>query len=179
MNLKKDSKPFHQYISNHTKYKSKVGPLKVTQDNEETKILDDDTEIANALNDTLGSVFVSDENINELPHTVKLPCNSPLSNIIFYEHKVSEAITKLRPGTAPGPDGIRAKIIIELNQQISPILTRILNLSMQTGKIPSQWKLSNVAPIFKSGNTHDPSNYRGVSMEDLLLKIGEKLLKNH
>ena len=83
MNLKKDSKPFHQYISNHTKYKSKVGPLKVTQDNEETKILDDDTEIANALNDTLGSVFVSDENINELPHTVKLPCNSPLSNIIF------------------------------------------------------------------------------------------------
>ena len=34
-----------------------------------------------------------------------------------------------------------------------------------------------MAPIFKKGNTHDPENYRGVSMEDLLLKIGEKLVK--
>ena len=108
--------------------------MKIIRPNNEEKVLDDDLEIANALNETLGNVFVKDDNISELPNTAKLPCGSPLSNIIFYEHKVSEVIQKLIPNKAPGPDGIRARIIIELNAQITPTLTKILNLTMQTGK---------------------------------------------
>lgn len=29
LNIKKNSKPFHAYISNRTKYKAQIGPLKI------------------------------------------------------------------------------------------------------------------------------------------------------
>ena len=62
----KESKHFHQYISNYTKCKSKVRPLKDIEDNKEVQILDDDTEIVHALNETFWSVFDSVYNITEL-----------------------------------------------------------------------------------------------------------------
>jgi len=45
--------------------------------------------------------------------------------------------------------------------------------------VPRDWKLANVAPIFKGGSRKDPGNYRPVSLTSHISKIFEKILKEH
>lgn len=89
----------------------------------------------------------------------------------------SYALHKLRLTTAPRPDGIRARMLIELSNDIGPILATILNETMTSGILPDQWKLSNIAPIFRKYNPSDAGKYREVAMDDLMLKSGENWAK--
>ena len=61
---------------------------------------------------------------------------------------------------------------------ISDSLCDIFNLSIATGVFPDSWKVARVAPIFKSGQTDDQSNYRPISVLPVLSRIFEKLIFN-
>ena len=61
-------------------------------------------------------------------------------------------------------------------QFISPILEIIFNKSLQTGQVPNDWKEANVAPIFKKGDKHNPSNYRPISLTCIISKCMEHIL---
>ncbi len=50
----------------------------------------------------------------------------------------------------------------------------MINLSIQTGIIPKNWKLARVTPIFKEGDRVDPLNYRPISVLPVLMKIIER-----
>ncbi|KAK9674832.1 hypothetical protein QE152_g40822, partial [Popillia japonica] len=39
-------------------------------------------------------------------------------------------------------------------------LTKIMQFSMEEGKLPQQWKESTVIPVYKKGDKFDPENYR-------------------
>lgn len=67
----------------------------------------------------LGSVSIDDSNIKKFLFTPKLHCNTPLDNVYFREYQLYDVIKKLKPGTAPGPDTIKAKFIIELKSMAS------------------------------------------------------------
>ena len=58
---------------------------------------------------------------------------------------------------------------------ITPSLTKLLNLSIQSGRFPEAWKLSSVVPISKGNEHESPSNYRPIS----LLSVTSKLLERH
>ena len=49
---------------------------------------------------------------------------------------------------------------------------------MASADVPSEWKLANVTPIFKTGNKSSPSNYRPVSLTVVLCKIFESILRD-
>ena len=51
---------------------------------------------------------------------------------------------------------------------ISASLCDIFNLSIATGVFPDSCKIARVAPIFKSGQTDDRSNYRPISVLPVL-----------
>ena len=58
---------------------------------------------------------------------------------------------------------------------ISPILTKLFNLSLSTGKIPHKWKVSSVVSIPKSiANIDNPCNYRPISLLLIVSKLFEK-----
>ena len=63
-----------------------------------------------------------------------------------------------------------------LSHDISPILEIIFNISLQTGQVPNDWKEANIAPIFKKGDKHSPSNYRPVSLTCIIAKYMEHIL---
>ena len=56
---------------------------------------------------------------------------------------------------------------------ITPSLTKLLKLSIQSGRFPEAWKLSSVVPIPKGNEHESPSNYRPIS----LLSVTSKLLE--
>ena len=67
-------------------------------------------------------------------------------------------------GKASGPDRIHNRILHEGAHQLAKPLCDLFNVSLTLCILPSSWKISNVYPIFKSGDPSIPSNYRPVSL---------------
>ena len=57
-------------------------------------------------------------------------------------------------------------------------LTKIINLSIQSGIFPSLLKLARIVPIHKKGDYENPSNFRPISCLHYLSKLFEKCVKN-
>ncbi len=89
---------------------------------------------------------------------------------------VQKLLSNLNTSKAAGPDGISAKILKELACEISPILTHILNQSLHTGDIPSDWLDANVMPLFKKGDKLKAENYRPVSLTCIVCKLLEHII---
>ena len=71
-----------------------------------------------------------------------------------------------------------AKILkIAVNHLVGP-LCHIYNLSLKTGKIPKDWRLARVAPIYKKGPKGEAGNYRPVSLTSVPCRILESLIKD-
>ena len=75
---------------------------------------------------------------------------------------------------ACGPHQISARMLKVTASSIAPSITKLFNISIRTGKLPDQWKLSMVVPIPKSSNLSEPSNYRPISLLCILGKLLEK-----
>ena len=78
-----------------------------------------------------------------------------------------------------GPDNLNPRVLHETRQQITPILTRILIESWQSGELPRDWKLTNISAIHKKGSKNDPNNYRLISLTAICCKIMERIIKMH
>ena len=69
-------------------------------------------------------------------------------------------------------------VLKELSHVIAPIVTAIFQKSLDTGKIPSDWKKAQVCPLFKKGNKQDPANYRPISLTCILCKTMEHIISS-
>ena len=67
---------------------------------------------------------------------------------------------------AAGPGDLRPRVLKELSAELNwPLsLTLLFQASLHQQSHPDIWKHANVNPIYKKGNTTNPSNYRSVSL---------------
>lgn len=72
--------------------------------------------------------------------------------------------------------GLSVQIISSIIQSISPFLAIVFNSCVASGVFPDLMKLSKVIPLFKSGSTTDPTNFRPISILPTLSKIFEKII---
>ncbi|CAK1600201.1 unnamed protein product [Parnassius mnemosyne] len=72
--------------------------------------------------------------------------------------------------------GISVKVIASIIDTIAPHLAIIFNTSIESGVFPDLMKHSKVIPLFKSGSTLDPANFRPISVLPTLSKIFEKIV---
>ena len=77
---------------------------------------------------------------------------------------------------ATGLDGLPARLLKDSAVLIADSVTRLVNLSIKSGTVPSEWKQAKVVPLFKSGNKDDLDNYRPISILPILSKILEKVV---
>ena len=59
---------------------------------------------------------------------------------------------------------------------ISVPLSHIINLSLETGNFPQQWKVTKISPLHQSGSTTNFDNYRPISVLSLVSKRIEKIV---
>lgn len=61
-----------------------------------------------------------------------------------------------------GVDGIRAIDLKNNIEHITPIITQLINKSLNESTIPDLLKISIISPIFKNGNKSEYGNYRPI-----------------
>ena len=54
---------------------------------------------------------------------------------------------------------------------ISKTVVKIFNALLKTGQFPDSWTEGIIIPIHKQGNSSDPNNYRGITLNSCLGKL--------
>ena len=90
--------------------------------------------------------------------------------------EISLIISQMKNNKSPGDDMISNNLIKYCNRVFSDIISHIANCVIKTSIYPDSLKLGKVIPIFKNGNSEDPSNYRPICLLSAINKIVEKVL---
>ncbi len=104
--------------------------------------------------------------------------NLNLSQIVVSVAEVRLALSTLDPSKATGPDDLSCRILKECAAELAPSLTKLLNKSLQLGKVPDIWKRANVVPVHKKGDKSAADNYRPISLLCITSKILERCIYN-
>lgn len=142
----------------------------------------------NFLNSLDASNFCNDYYINigvEMekaipPSVIQQQVHQPVINSIYLipitKNELINHISTLKNNSSPGYDGVQASIIKQTHLEIINPLLHILNLILEKGKIPSEFKMSIVTPIHKAGTKTSISNYRPISLISNFAKLCEKCI---
>ena len=163
-------KRFWSYIKSLRKDSSGIAPLK-----DNGRLFNSPTDKANILNHQYHSVFTREDPSSATPD----PDGTPLpdmDNITVTEQGVKKLLQKSNPQKATGPDMIPARILRECSEELAPILTIVINRTLQTGCVPEDWKQANVSAVFKKGQRYDPAHYRPISLTCLCCKMLEHII---
>lgn len=92
------------------------------------------------------------------------------------ENEVLQEIMSLRNTRSEGYDEISTKIIKACCNELTKILTHLINMSFLDGTFPDKLKLSIIKPLFKKGDKDDINNYRPITLIPILSKIYERCM---
>ena len=129
---------------------------------------------ANILNSHFHSSFTRETGNCDIP---SMPTNYPVTqDISITREGVNRLIKNIKVHKAPVPYSITPRVMKELSEPVSSILTTIYRKSYETGKIPCDWKRAHVTPIFKKGSKQDTNNYRPISLTCISCKLLEHII---
>ena len=91
--------------------------------------------------------------------------------------EVDKVIRSLKNSKACGFDNLDTYILKLTRNFIVPSVCHIVNLSIQTKKFPTKWKVAKIIPLYKGkGSKLEPKSYRPVAILPILSKVLERLM---
>jgi len=89
-----------------------------------------------------------------------------LNDIYFTEFDIyiCSVLKSLNPNKTPGPDNMHPRLLKNCAQSLARPLFLSFFQSMDSVKLPKEWKMANVTPTFKKGSKTSANNYRPVSL---------------
>ena len=134
----------------------------------------DSLDKANVSNQFFSCVFMT-EYISYLP--LFNECNIPaMESITINPAGVADLLLNVKPFMGLSPDDIPAFLLKEITFQIVPSLAVVFQVSLNHCKLPADWKVAHVVPVFKKGDKSSPKNYRPISLTCLCCKILEHIV---
>lgn len=132
---------------------------------------------------------------NEFQSNVKnitITCDTPILNPNSYERNpdiamrlnlaTNEVIHKilqhLNHNKSPGFDGIRASDLKYINNDITPVITHLINRCIAESVYPDKLKIGIIRPIYKKGSHSVYNNYRPITILSCIDKIVERYFGN-
>ena len=76
-----------------------------------------------------------------------------------------------KSGKSPGTDSLPPEFFKQHVNFIIPYLELLFNAVLDTGVFPDTWNVGMIVPLYKKGDKHDPNNYRGISLLNIMGKI--------
>jgi hypothetical protein len=92
------------------------------------------------------------------------------------EQFIYTQLRKLKTSKAVGLDQMPSRLLKDSASVISKPLAAIMNLSISQGRIPCDWKIARVLPLFKGGTKCNMDNYRPISILPTVSKILERAI---
>ena len=124
------------------------------------------------------------KNLHDVPAKIKNPEQQDIkresenmeknqieSSIMQHPISNSEILLRsklLKNNKAPFSDLVRNEMIKYCCKQMPFIFEKLFNLILNAGFFPKTWCEGLILPIFKSGTTTDPGNYRGICVSSCL-----------
>lgn len=140
-------------------------------------------------NNTLDNILSSfqtkfQENVNKIIHNCNIKtlqhAESTQQNSMFLsqtnEEEIYNIIKSLNIKKGAGADNIRPKDLKSNANVLTPIITILINRSLQTGIVPDVLKTSVIRPIYKSGSRSEYNNYRPIAILPVIEKILEEVV---
>jgi len=166
-----NTKKFWSFIKKLKKDSNGVQALKV-----DGEVILNSKEKANAFNSYFKSVFSNEPekipNKGSSPHPIMGSIEVTTAGIVSLLHN-------LDAHKASGPDEISTRFLKETAAVTAPVLRIIFEKSLETGNIPYDWRVANVAPIYKKGERSAPQNYRPISLTSTVSKVLEHIISSH
>ena len=119
------------------------------------------------------------------------PVNTPLLNTIHnFDNPLSfssdpvtpseivEVMDQLKEKTTQDSNGLSTVFLKKVIRNISVPICHIINRSLITGIVPKQLKCAKIIPLFKTGDSTVPDNYRPISLLSSFSKLLEKTVYN-
>jgi hypothetical protein len=163
-------KKFYNYIRKQNTVCSLIPCMKKTDNSLATS----DTEKAELFSEYFSSVFVHDNGV--LPDC---DINHTTSFDMFHcdVKPMIKIVKKLKSNASPGPDKVTPLFLKNIIANIAKPLCNVYNKCLDEGFVPADWKVAQIIPIFKKGDTQSPGNYRPVSLTSVLCKVLEKVVR--
>ena len=92
---------------------------------------------------------------------VKEPC----------QEETEKAICNLKRNKAPGEDDITVELIKNAIQELKTRLYASVCKIWRAEKMPDDWKIGLIVPLFKKGDKMKCENYRGIMLLNVIYKI--------
>ena len=92
--------------------------------------------------------------------------------------KFEKALNKIKIGKAPGHDELTGEMIKYLSTSFKIELLNIMNAVKREKKTPKDWNIGIISPIYKSGDSKQCSNYRGITLSSVVEKLFARIMEN-
>ena len=114
-----------------------------------------------------------------MPEIDSFSKGDPLKYVLITPNMVLKKLSALNQSKSPGQDGLHPRVLKELKDVIALPLSIIYNISLNQGKLPMDWKISQVSPIFKKGDKKEAGKYRSVSITAVCCKMMESIIRDN
>jgi hypothetical protein len=133
-------------------------------------LITDPAEKANNFNSYYASVFSRERDIPEKISTYSGKAFSIKIGII------RKRLARIGKKKSVGPDCIPGEILKMSGEAMIPYLARLLDITINNGTLPYDWKKAIVVPIYKGGDRSVIRNYRPVSLTSVVCKQMEHVI---
>ena len=94
------------------------------------------------------------------------------------KEEVRENMKRMKNGKAVGPDDIPVEVWKCLGEIALEFLTKLYNRTMESERVPEEWRDSILIPVFKNkGDVQSCSNYRGIKLISHSMKLWERVVE--
>ena len=176
--VKENPKNFWSYAQSKLKSRAGIPELEKMTDDGSIEYAKEDDDKAEVFVKYFSSVFTS-ETDEDMPYFEERIYNEVLSNITINQSDILKKLKKIKVNKSPGPDNIHPRVLHEISSEICEPLEYIFQSSINTQKLPAEWKHAKVTAIYKKGAKTKPQNYRPVSLTCIICKILESILRDH
>lgn len=90
--------------------------------------------------------------------------------------ELKSTINKMPLKKAAGHDGIPTRVLKDNIEILCSPICHVFNLAFATSSYPDILKIAKVVPVFKSGDSNQPENYRPMSVLSVINTVFEKLI---
>ena len=169
-NFAANSKLFHRYIRSKKVGNPSVGPLKSGNN-----LISDCSSMAEVLADSFSSVYSVHVPQDPAPHQAGAAGGITMDRVQVSVDSVRSVFSSIDVNSCMGPDDIHPCLLKYCQSLVLP-MHRIFVRSLEEGVVPSQWKFSEIVPLFKKGSRSDPMNYRPISLTSVCCKSLERII---